>query len=95
MAKLKSIGVLSAGKIFALLYAFGGLIAGAFMTLFTFIGADLSKANAGMFSVLFGAASIILLPIFYGIIGFIGGMIMAALYNLIANKLGGLEIEIK
>ena len=34
-------------------------------------------------------------PIFAGILGFVFFVIFAALYNLLARSLGGLEIEIK
>jgi hypothetical protein len=33
------------------------------------------------------------LPIFYGILGAIGGMISAAIYNLIASFIGGIEMN--
>jgi hypothetical protein len=45
--------------------------------------------------VLFGVGSIIFLPIFYGILGFIGGLITAWTYNLVARFAGGLEIELE
>ena len=90
MQKIKKIGVLSLAKIFGLLYALIGLILGALfavLSLFGFSGAD----GTGLF---FGAVSIIILPILYGIMGFIGGLITAFFYNLIAKWIGGLEVEI-
>jgi len=38
---------------------------------------------------------LIILPIFYGVVGFIAGAIGAALYNLIAGMVGGIEIEVE
>ena len=38
---------------------------------------------------------IILLPVFYGIMGFVFGIIGAALYNLVARWIGGFEVEIE
>ena len=35
------------------------------------------------------------MPVFMGIIGFIGFVIFAALYNLLAGWMGGVEIEVK
>jgi hypothetical protein len=40
-----------------------------------------------------GAGAIILMPIMYGIMGFIGGIISAALYNLLAGIIGGIEMN--
>lgn len=44
---------------------------------------------------LFGVGAIIAVPVFYGIMGFIGGIIMAMLYNLTTGLIGGLEIEVE
>lgn len=37
----------------------------------------------------------VLIPVIYGVMGFIGGVISALLYNLIARWTGGLEFEFK
>jgi hypothetical protein len=87
---VRRIGVTSAGTIFGALYALFGLMAGAVVTLLSIIGAALTQSSAG---VLFGVGAIIALPILYGIIGFIGGVIFAALFNFVTGYVGGLEIE--
>jgi len=38
-----------------------------------------------------GIFFIILLPILYAVLGFIGGVISAAIYNLVAGWIGGIE----
>ena len=43
----------------------------------------------------FGVGSIILFPIAYGIMGFIGGLITAVLYNILAGFVGGIEMELQ
>jgi len=43
---------------------------------------------------IFGGAFVILIPLLYGAIGFIGGIIAAAFYNLVAKWTGGLEFEV-
>ncbi|MFM8912259.1 MAG: hypothetical protein ACKOE6_04970 [Flammeovirgaceae bacterium] len=43
----------------------------------------------------FGFLSIIIFPILYGGIGFVAGLIGAAIYNLIAGWVGGIKIELK
>ena len=46
-----------------------------------------------MFGALFGVGAIILLPIFYGFFGFVGTLIMAALFNVAAGMVGGIEVD--
>jgi hypothetical protein len=37
------------------------------------------------------ASFLIFLPIIYGVVGFIGGVIAALIYNLVAKGIGGIE----
>ena len=99
---IRRVGVLSVGKVMGMTYALFGLIAGAFFALFSFFGTAFSAAmaesagdsGAAIFGALFGVGAIIILPIFYGIIGFLGGIIGAAFYNLVAGAVGGVELEL-
>jgi hypothetical protein len=95
MIKIKKIGVLSLGKVFGILYALMGLIMGAVITLVSlFTAVAFSKYTAaGLGGMFFGIGSVIILPIFYGIMGCIAGVITAFLYNLIASWVGGVEVE--
>jgi hypothetical protein len=43
----------------------------------------------------FGVGAVFLLPIVYGIMGFLGGVITAVIYNLAAGAVGGLEVELE
>jgi hypothetical protein len=92
---LRRIEPLSLAKISGLLYAIGGLIAGAFVSLFSLAGAASSAFGTSWinFGSAFGVAAIILLPVLYGVMGFIGGLIGAAVFNLVVGWVGGLEIE--
>jgi hypothetical protein len=45
------------------------------------------------FGAMFGVGAIIILPIFYGVMGVITGALGAAFYNLIAGMVGGLRLE--
>ncbi|HLC57396.1 MAG TPA: hypothetical protein VJH95_02395 [Candidatus Nanoarchaeia archaeon] len=94
MVKIKKIGVLSSGKLCGVLYALIGLIAGAFISLFAIILSMFSSDTSEMFGPLFGVGAIIFLPILYGTLGFVSGLLTALLYNLVASWVGGLEIEI-
>jgi hypothetical protein len=96
---LKRVGILSCGKVCGLLYAAIGLIIGVFVSMFSMLGAFASLASRGggsaVVGLMFGAGAIIILPIFYGFLGFIGGIICSALYNGVAHIAGGLEVELE
>ncbi len=91
--KLKQIEPVSCAKIFGVTYAILGLIIGAFFTMFALLGAAFSMGRMGIFGVLFGVGAIIILPLFYGLVGFLSGLLIALMYNLIASKFGGIELE--
>jgi hypothetical protein len=44
---------------------------------------------------MFGVGAIIVLPIFYGVLGVVMGALTAALYNLFAGMFGGIELDIQ
>ena len=94
---LKSVGVLSVGKVFAILQGVFGLIAGIFFALFGMIGAVAGAGDGpeGFAAILFGGAALIILPIVYAVIGFIGGMIAALIYNVVAGLVGGIEMVLE
>lgn len=90
--ELKRIGVLSVGVILGIMYAIFGLIAGLFISFFAIVAASVFP-DAGFVGIFFGVGAVIALPIFYGILGFISGIIMAAMYNFVAKLTGGVEME--
>jgi hypothetical protein len=94
---VRRIGVLSLAKIQGTLYALLGLIIGAFFSLLAVVGAALVNAVGGTsgshIGMLFGVGAVIVFPILYGILGFILGLIMGGLYNLVAAMVGGIELE--
>jgi len=75
-------------------YEIVGLIVGMFCSLIAVTGARFA-AHAHMPIVSrVGVFAVILCPIFYGIIGGIGAVIAAGIYNLTADWVGGLEVDI-
>ncbi len=90
---IRRIPPLPAAKTMALVYAAIGVIVGAFITLIGFAGG--LKTQDLPFGGAFGLAAIIILPIFYGIIGFLAILLMTSLYNWAAGLVGGIEIEIQ
>jgi len=103
MTKAKHIRVLSFAKfqsaLFALLgllagilYSFGGLIIDVLVSIGWVSSASASTPGLGFGTVLaFGA--LIGMPIIFAAFGFIVGVIEAFLYNLVARRFGGMEID--
>ena len=90
------VGPMSVAKISGLLYALLGLIVGAFASLIGIAGVLGSEdAGGAVFPAIFGAGAIIILPILYGCLGFVSSLIMAALYNLLAGAVGGVELDVQ
>lgn len=42
-----------------------------------------------------GLLLVIIAPIIYAVVGFVGGLIMGAIYNLVSKWIGGIEVEIE
>ena len=87
MKELKRIGPLSAGKISGVISAVFGVIAGLILALFA--GALGEPFLGGNWFV-----QLIGLTLIYAIAGFVGGVIYAAIYNLVAGWVGGVQIEL-
>lgn len=100
--RIKRIAPLQAGKMMGVLYACMGLIFLPFFMLAGLAGAFAQHAQqaqqgqaaaAAITGVMFGMG--LLMPVIYGVMGFIFGVISAALYNLIARWIGGIEVEVE
>ncbi len=96
---IKRIGALSLAKIAAVLYAGIGLLIGAVFSLIGMAGfaSQMGDASSGLpfVGMLFGVGAIIILPICYGLIGFIFTLIGATIFNAAARLTGGVEIEVQ
>ena len=72
-----------------------GPIFGAIITIMSLALGSVMGNNGGAVGLIFGVGSIIVLPIFYGIIGFITGLIVALIFNVVSGVIGGLEVEVE
>jgi hypothetical protein len=90
--EIKRISPLAFAKVQAIMMAIIGLIFGLFVALLGGFAGSLSP-QPGV-GITLGASAIILLPIFYGILGFLMGLIGAGIYNLVASWVGGFEIDL-
>ena len=98
--QIRRVGPISAAKVGGVLYAGLGLIIGACVSVVMMIlgsaAAVSDEAPAGAFvGMLFGAGAIVVMPVFYGIIGAVTMLISAALYNVAAKIAGGIDIEVQ
>ncbi len=89
---IKRIDILSAAKIFGIISAAFGLLAGIFIFLFGGVLGSL-LGDAGGVGFVGGFMAVIILPVMYGIFGFVGGALQAFIYNLAAGFIGGIRIE--
>lgn len=90
---LKRMDVMSFGVMMGVLYAIVGLLLGALFSLMALVGiAANGDAMAGLIG---GIGAIVIMPIMYGVMGFIGGIIGALLYNLCASLVGGVKFDLE
>ena len=92
---IKRVAVLKLAIFQAALMAAFGLIAALIFMMFGAMFSGLAGHQAAGVMGVAGVFMVIMLPILYGVIGFIAGAIGAALYNLIAGVVGGIEIEVE
>jgi hypothetical protein len=91
---VRRIGVVSVGKIYGAISAAIGLLVGMAFAIASTVGAGLSGDEGAVFGAFFGFGAIVLFPIVYGVMGFLGGMLGAALYNVFAGAVGGVSVEL-
>jgi hypothetical protein len=101
---IKRIRPMSFAKMNGVICAFIGLLIGGMFSLIGLVGgaAMLNQSNSGdagtagaAMGMIFGVGAIIIVPICYAIFGFIWGLLGAAVYNLAAGMMGGLELDIQ
>ena len=90
MTKIRSVRILSAAKVNAVLHGILGLL----LAPVVLIGPGL--ATAGQERGGFGGAIIAaaMMPFFSAVIGFLLGALLAFIYNAISHAIGGIELEL-
>jgi hypothetical protein len=93
---IKRFEPLSVGKVAGILYAAMCLVVGLIVSLAAMIGGSAGRSEFGVLTGgPVGIAAILVLPIFYGVLGLIVAVIAAWLYNLAAGFVGGIEIDVQ
>lgn len=104
--RIKKLGILSVGKIYAVMMLVMSLLIsipyGLFIIIFSVIGGASAGSQDGIAGLMVGGGGIIFglvvmigIPILYAIMGFIGGILSALVYNIFAGMVGGVEIEVE
>jgi len=83
--QLTRISILQSSKIITALYAILGLVYSLIGVPMILLGGDELRIIGVIY---------LIMPVFMAIFGFIGFVIFAALYNLMAGVLGGIEYEV-
>jgi len=99
MQSIQSVGILSCAKVLGAVHAALGLLIVPLFFLAILISAfggafPGDHMGAGI-AIAGGLAFVLLIPIFYGAMGFAMGALGAWTYNIAAKRLGGIEIEIR
>jgi len=91
---VKSVGAMSVAKITGLIYLCLGLIFAPFFLMIGLLG-SMAGQQRTPFAGVFGVVFALLMPVIYGVIGFISGAVGALLYNALARWVGGFELELE
>jgi hypothetical protein len=91
MQRLAKLGVLSVAKHLAVLYALLGLLASAMALCVAFV----QVVSGDMEQAIVSIVAAVVFPFLYGVLGFLFAGLVAWLYNLIAARLGGIELELR
>ena len=84
--RIRKFSIGQSAKFLGVLYLLFGLL---FVPFFLLMGMFAPEGGAG-----FGTMFALAMPVMYSVFGVIGGAIGAALYNLVAGWVGGIEIEL-
>lgn len=93
MTEIKQVGVLSLAKIVGLIYGVIGLVVWLIMGCFLLFGiiAQPTNSPAEMMIII---PFFCFLPVLYAVIGFIAGGVIGLVYNAVAGRIGGIEVEL-
>ena len=94
MIRISRIGILSFAKLFALSFGLLGFVAGV---VYSVGGAayDLVATGSLNLGTALAFLALIGMPLLFGVAGGIAGLIVAPLFNLLARRMGGVELELE
>lgn len=92
MAKLRRVGILFLAKLFAIVMAFFGFLAGV---LYSFGGAvyDIATTQSVNAGTALAFLALLGMPVLFALAGFLAGAVGAPFYNRMAQRFGGIELN--
>jgi hypothetical protein len=94
MQELKKLGVMSVARVATLFGLIFGLIAGIYFAGIASLMPASEAAALGALGPMFSWWAVIIMPILYGVMYFIAGIITSVIYNLFAKAVGGIEVDL-
>jgi hypothetical protein len=92
--RIKSIAPLQLGKMMGIGYGLMGLLFCPVFLIMSLVASHVpNQQHVGIMA--FGTGFALLMPVFYGVMGFVLGVISAFVYNVIAKWIGGIEVEVE
>ena len=90
---IKRVEPTSVAKVVGVVDAAFGLIIGVIVALLSMLGG--SAMGGGFLGPSVGIGAIVIFPILYGLVGFIGAFIGAVIYNWAAGRVGGVQLDVE
>jgi len=94
VTRLRNINPIQCALVSGVLYALLGVIFALFFAPIMSITTALMPPGTPRAAAGFSMVTLILFPIVYAVLGFIGGLITAFFYNLVARWTGGIEVTL-
>ena len=88
--RIRRVAPVQVAKVMGVLYGIMGL---CFVPIFLFVGSVAPTEPDEVLGTGFSTTLALVMPVLYGGFGFIFTLIGAALYNLVASFVGGIEVE--
>jgi hypothetical protein len=90
--RVQRVGVAQLAKVMGVLYFLMGIV---FLVFFLIISRTMpGAAGTALPGFGFGMGMFIFMPVFYALLGAVFGALGAALYNVVAGMLGGVELDL-
>lgn len=83
---------ISVAKIAGMLHLILGFVMGLVYAGIGMTMSDVLMESSSMMSFMFGIGGVLVMPLVYGIMGFIIGILCALFYNWLAGRIGGIEM---